>query len=154
MSRPPTMAEALDRKLIALNDKGVIGDGIHTFSNGTEWELWADGNCLTCRFYELEGNAGEFCAFEGAAPLDGISPDLARLFGWLYSAENEAKYGIKSAFDSPETCRFHRDRTDDQDGGRSQDAPHDPAQLVLIADPTDDIALPRLPIPEPVEVSR
>lgn len=151
--RPPNGEEAVTRGLFAED-----GNGIHTFSNGTMWEMWAEPNCLSCRFYEMDGNAGEFCAFEGLATLGAVTPDLARLFGWTQNPEYADYRGPDDTADhrhgwqAPDSCRFFRERTDDEDGGRSHGTPTDPAQLVLIADPTEDIALAKLPAQEVVNV--
>lgn len=124
--KPPTLEEATGRGLI-------VKDGICTFSNGTAWDCWADGNCYECRHYDIDGTAGEMCAFEGAALLGMVSPDLARMFGWTEDAEYPGE------FDEPETCRFFRQRRDENDDTPEppEDSP-DPAQLVLLADPTED----------------
>lgn len=153
MSTPPTIDDAMNRGLVHLVDGQfpVKATGIHTFSNGTEWECWAEPNCLSCRFYELDGNAGEFCAFEGLATLGAVTPELARLFGWVQKSEYADYRGPhdtaehRHGWHAPDACPFFRNRTDDDDGGRSQSVPPDPAQLVLIADPTEDIALATLP---------
>lgn len=141
MSRPPSMTEAHERRLVAEEKQGI-----HTFSNGTEWECWASGNCLSCRWYELDGQAGEFCAFECASMLDLVSPEMAQLFGWTQNPEYATYQGAhdpipgRHGWESPDSCRFFKDRTDDEDGGRSRSPDPDPLQLVLIADPTEAIA--------------
>ena len=56
MSRPLTCAEAEARGL-------AVEEGIHTFSNGTDWDCWASHNCHECRFFN-EDVAGKDCAFE------------------------------------------------------------------------------------------
>lgn len=132
----PTAAEAAKMGLLAPEN-----DAVHTFSNGTEWECWASGNCFVCRRWD-EDEAGKYCAFEFAALLHHVSPDLARLFGWPYDAEAEQKYGIRSAFDAPDECRFLLRRDNDEDR-EPPPPPPDPNQLVLIADPTEDAALLR-----------
>ena len=142
MTRPPTYGNAVERGLLATDER----TDIHTFSNGSHWEGWASGNCLTCRWYELDGGAGEYCAFEAAAMLHQVSPALALLFGWEqnpkyadYQGERDAVPG-RHGWNPPESCRFHRERNDDEDGGRSLSPEPDPLQLVLIADPTEVIA--------------
>lgn len=122
--KPPTMVQATERGL-------VVDNGIHTFSNGTEWECWADGNCFDCKWYDAE-RAGD-CAFEGYALLGMVSPALALLFGWTESKDYPGSYH------PPESCRFFVDK--DSDEGRRPTPPDpDPLQLVLIADPTEVIA--------------
>jgi hypothetical protein len=101
VSKPPALHE------IAL---AKDGENIHTFSNGTEWEMWAHNNCLTCRWYELDGAAGEYCGFEGAALLGAVTPEVASLFGWTQSS---TEWGPYHGWDAPESCRFHRDKEDD-----------------------------------------
>lgn len=133
------MPEAAQRGLLAKHPTGV-----HTFSNGDEWYSWADVNCDRCRFYDKD-TGGALCAFEGAAMLSMVSPELARMFGWIESAEYPGE------FDAPQECAFLRrndDRDDDGDRKPRQPTP-DPRQLVLIADPTEIIAGVE---PEPVEV--
>lgn len=145
MTRPPTLAEASARALLA-----DAGQGIHTFSNGTEWECWADPNCLTCWHWNPEC-AGEGCAFEGAALLDMVSPDLARLFGWIqdpeyadYVGPSDPPGSHRHGWDAPQACPFFRDRTNDDGGDNPPPPDPDPQQLVLLADPTEDLALVQL----------
>ncbi len=41
MSKPPTMVEAAARGLCAQPfTKSARAGGVHTFSNGTDWECW------------------------------------------------------------------------------------------------------------------
>lgn len=133
MSRPPTMDEAEKRGLIA--DEGK---GIHTFSNGTEWDGWASGNCLNdCRYFDPDA-AGALCAWECAAFLKMVTPELSELFG-IKREWKKASDGI----DYPVTtdCRFFRPKHDD-DGKEVPIPPDpDPLQLCLLADPTEDAAL-------------
>jgi hypothetical protein len=138
MTKPPTLIDAEERGLLADDEKGI-----HTFSNGTEHELWADVNCWECRFYS-EDQAGEHCAFEGAALLGSVSPELARLFGWIESAEYPGE------FDAPESCAFFRERQDDDGNDIPVPPDPDPRQLVLIADPREDAAMVRQPVQVPV----
>jgi hypothetical protein len=140
MKQPPTLAEAQARGLLTADDKGI-----HTFSNSDTWFSFAARNCDECRFWS-EDVAGQWCAFEAAAFLHRVSPDLARLFGWTAST----KYA--DSWDEPEQCAFFR-RSDD-DGERGPLPDPDPAQLVLIADPTEDAALlTAVDLPELVEVA-
>lgn len=133
MTKPPAFSEVALAK---------DGENIHTFSNGTEWDLWADRNCYTCRWYELEGKAGEFCAFEAASFIHAVTPELATLFGWTQSS---TEWGPRDGWDAPQTCRFHRNKKDDD--GNAVD-PHTPSicpdTLSLFADQrsTADIASP------------
>lgn len=149
MAKPINAEEALERGLILLKDGQIDIDakGIHTFSNGTEWECWAEGNCLSCKWYELDGAAGEWCAFEYAALVASVTPDMARLFGWVQTTQ---EYGWRDGWEKPNQCPFFGQRSDDEDGGRSLEPTPDPAQLVLIADPTEDIALAVAPAPQEV----
>lgn len=127
----PTLNEAEAQGLYAAD-----GKGIHTFSNGTSWHCWADANCYECKRYS-KYVAGEFCAFEGAALLRGVSPALAEMFGWI---QRETKYGPLSGWDAPARCRFLLPRNGDDDDSPPPPPP-DPNQLVLIADPTEDAAI-------------
>ena len=101
MTRPPTIYDV---------ELAKDGENVHTFSNGTQLEYWAGGNCWSCRFYDLDGAAGALCAFEGAALMGAVTPDLARLFGWV---QRTTEHGPRFGWDAPETCRFWRDKTDD-----------------------------------------
>src|SRR5688572_10183909 len=78
--QPMTLTEAERRGLTTAMDRGI-----HTFSNGTEYEGWADGNCWECWYWD-EDALGAKCALEGASMLHIASPELARLFGWLESS--------------------------------------------------------------------
>lgn len=143
---PPNYAQALERGLIVKEGE----EDVHTFSNGSEGDAWMEPNCYACRFYEREGRAGEFCAFEAAAFLHQVSPELATLFGWT---RNE-KY--PEEFDAPESCRFFRSRDEDNGERPRRSTPTDPAQLVLIADPTEDaatITAPAIPAPRSFDFS-
>ena len=129
--KPPTIAE------IALS---ADGEGIHTFANGTEWEMFADRNCLECRFYELDGAAGELCGFEGAALIGRVTPELATKFGWV---QRETKYGPRSGWDEPAQCAYFKQKRDPNDGSE-EPTPICPSTLSLFADQrtTRDIAAP------------
>ena len=123
---PPTMDEARKRGLLITNGKAA-----HTFSHGTEWDLWADRNCYACAHYN-ESKMGA-CALEGAALLHLASPALLELFGWTRDAQ------YPESFDYPEVCGFFRQR--DTDEGTQSPPPFvDPSQMVLLADPTEDAA--------------
>lgn len=100
MTRPPTMVQAEERGLLAAD-----GHDVHTFSNGSEWDGWASGNCHRCRFYDPDA-AGTLCAFECAAFLQCVSPELAALFGW---EQRETQYGPRDGWQAPASCRFFRD---------------------------------------------
>jgi hypothetical protein len=137
--KPPTLAEAEDRGLLA-------SPGVSTFSNGSAWHSWADrpGACFTCRFYDAN-ELGAACAFEGAAFLHMCSAELRAMFGWLKHPEHG--YHVP-----PQQCPFWRSRTSDGDTDDRPPPPEpDPHQLVLIADPTEDAAL-LVATPEPVLV--
>ena len=123
---PPTFDEATARGLI-------VEKGIDTFSNGSEWECWADSNCLACQHYDMERIG--LCAFEGAALMQSVSPALALLFGWTEHAEYLGSY------QPPQSCRFFADGDSDEDGPRRRATPIDPRQLVLLADPNEDAAM-------------
>lgn len=133
MTRPPTIPEAESRGLLAKS-----GAGIHTFSNGSSWDYWADANCFECWFWEPDGTAGELCAFEGAALLGMASPDLARMFGW---AQHTAEYGERFGWRPPAQCAFFRSRKRDDGEDNPPPPDPDPTQLVLLADPTEDAAI-------------
>jgi hypothetical protein len=128
MAKPITLPDAAERGLLV-----EYPNGIHTFSNGSEWYSWADVNCDRCRFYDPEA-AGALCAFEAASFLHIASPDLARMFGWLESAE------YPGHFNPPHECAFLRRKDDRDDDDRPPTPDPDPLQLVLIADPTEIIA--------------
>ena len=134
MTKPPNMDDAVSRHMLA-----EYGEGIHTFSNGTDWECWADGNCYQCAYWDAD-TMGAACAFEGAAFLDLVAPELAQLFGWI---QRETKYGPRSGWDAPDSCRFFRNRTNDDGTDYIPPPEPDPRQLVLFADPTEDAALIR-----------
>jgi hypothetical protein len=137
MRNPLTFNEAKARGLL-------MPKGIHTFSSGSEWDGWASDNCFDCWHFDPDV-AGAKCAFESAAFLGMVTPDLARMFGWIQATE---QYGPLSGWRSPETCAFFRARTDD-DGEDNPPPPEpDPRQLVLIADPTEDLALAATMRPE------
>lgn len=139
--KPPNLAECERRGLVARDKHNV-----HTFSNGTEWECWASGNCLSCRFYDLGGTAGEHCGFEAASLLHLVSPAMAQLFGWRQNPDYATYQGPsdpvpgRHGWDAPESCRFFLDRTDDHGEERPMPVDPDPNQLVLIVDPTEVIA--------------
>lgn len=135
MTRPPTMQEAQERGLV-VDEK----HGIHTFSNGTEWEGWAEGMCLSCWYWDPDC-AGGSCAFEGAALLHGVSPELARLFGF---EQKNAEYGPRDGWRIAEQdCRFFKQRPEKGDDGETPPPPPDPdpRQIVLFADPSEDAAM-------------
>lgn len=134
MTRPPTLDQARKRGLLAAEKHGI-----HTFSNGTAWDCWASGNCLDCWYWDPD-QAGALCAFEAAAFLGIVSPELAQLFGWIRNAEN-AQDGERFGWDAPDECRFFRSRTDDNGDDNPPPPDPDPLQLVLLADPTEDVAL-------------
>ncbi len=125
MRFPPTVAEASERGLLA-------EDGIGTFSNHSEWDAWAEGNCYRCRHYDPESSGK--CAFEAAAFFGAVSPALAVLFGWTESPKYPGCYR------KPEQCAFWTDNEGDEDRERPQTPEPDPRQLVLLADPTEDAA--------------
>lgn len=136
--RPPTLEEAAGRGLLAEHGKGV-----HTFSNGSEWDSWASPNCHACKYWNKDV-AGDDCAFEAAAFLQIASPELARMFGWL----EEADYGWRA----PQQCSYFAAKSDGDDDDRPAPPPVDPTQLVLIADPSEDASLIRAerePAPTP-----
>lgn len=138
MTKPPTMLQAEERGLVGKPfTVHARAQGIHTFSNGSEWDGWASGNCFECWYYDVEC-AGALCAFEAASFLHMVTPDLARLFGWTQRTE---EYGPASGWEPPQTCPFFRARADDDGDDNPPPPPPDPAQLVLIADPTEDAAL-------------
>jgi hypothetical protein len=139
--RPPTLAEAAMRGLLADDSMGI-----HTFSNGTEYEGWADGNCWSCWFWD-EDEAGARCAFEAAAFLDQVSPALAALYGWTerswawrWLGKEKGQIKVPS-YTPPSQCPFFRNRTDSDGDDNAPPPDPDPLQLVLIADPTEDAAM-------------
>jgi hypothetical protein len=138
---PPTLEQAITRGL-TVDEK----HGIYTFSNGTDWECWASGNCFACWHWD-EDCAGRRCAFEGAALLSMVSPELARMFGWTRNEAGAAEWckernepdDLRQWWDEPNQCAFFRSRTDDHGGDNPPPPEPDPLQLVLLADPTEDI---------------
>jgi hypothetical protein len=141
MSRPPTLGEASERGLVAAQ-----GEDVHTFSNGSEWEMWSEPNCERCKHFDKDA-MGAACAFEACAFLHCVSPELATLFGWK---QTTTEYGPRDGWEPPQTCAFFADRNTDDGDSKPRPTPHDPAQLVLLADPTEDFALAKLPKEEPV----
>lgn len=131
MKKPIVLDEARRQKLLAEDGKGV-----NTFSNGTSYEGWADGNCWECWFWDIDVG-GELCAFEAALMIGIVSPALALLFGW----KQDEKY--PDWWRPPRQCPFFQQRPDKGDDGDYPQPPPDPdpSQLVLIADPTEDLAL-------------
>lgn len=132
MSRPyppPTLEKAT--RMLA-----KPGEDIHTFCNGSHWEGWASHNCFECRWYDWDA-AGASCAFEGAALLGVVSPELAEMFGWVQKA---TQYGPRDGWEEPEQCAFFREKPDSDEDDRERPTEPDPDQIVLIADPTEDIA--------------
>lgn len=117
--KPPTLDEAIDRGLAAEN-------GVHTFSNGTEYEGWADRNCFECQHYDPDEMGA--CAFESAAFIDFVTPELARLFGWVQDPKYDEPNDHRHGWSSPEKCAFFRDK----------DLPpipfNDPDQLTIAAE--------------------
>lgn len=141
VKRPPDWDDAAGRGLLAKEK-----EDIHTFSNGTEWECWASGNCFQCLWYDIEKPFGEGCAFESAAFLGQVSPALAILFGWKqnpkyadYQGTSDAVKG-RHGWQKPDTCAFFTPRKDNNGEDRAIPPEPDPLQLVLIADPTEVIA--------------
>lgn len=147
MKAPLTLAAATERGLI-VNEKS----GILTFSNGDAWDSWSAGNCHVCHWFDPD-NAGALCAFEAAAFLSGVSPDLARLFGWErrpHFETGDPRHGWKA----PAECAFLRRKDDDRDDDAPPAAPVDPNQLVMgVIDPLPELSHPTLtPIESLVEV--
>lgn len=146
MSAPINLVEAIKRGLIIES-----GKGIHQFSNGSERCDWQDGKCFDCWFWPKDGPAGEFCAFEASIDFQTCSPELARLFGWVRDDESAAAYyretgetdDLRSWFHAPQTCPHFQQRPEkgDDEDETPPPPPTDPHQLVLIADPTEDLAL-------------
>ena len=133
MTRPMTMDEAETRRLLV--DAKL---GIYTFSNGTAWECWASGNCYDC--WHFDPDAVGQCAFESAAFLGLVSPALALLFGWTQDAEYDTPDDHRHGWNEPDRCTFFRRRTNDDGGDNPPPPDPDPLQLVLIADPSEDVA--------------
>lgn len=135
MTRPLTLDEATARRLTVLPPE----KGIYTFSNGTAWDCWASGNCYDCWYYA--DVAGEGCAFEGAALMGVVSPDLARLFGWTQNAKYDKADDHRHGWHAPDRCPFFRARLNDDGEDNPPPPDPDPLQLVLLADPSEDAAL-------------
>lgn len=128
MKKPPALADVTLAK---------DGGEIHTFSNGSEFMSWAANNCDRCKWFDPE-KAGQ-CAFEAAAFLHMVTPELARLFGWIESAE------YPGDFDAPDECAFFVDkdkRDPDREPRRAPDP--SPSNLSLFADQrtTHDVTVP------------
>lgn len=143
MKKPLNIAEAARRRLLA-----TAKTGIHTFSNGTDWEWWAEHNCLECWFWDPD-TAGADCAFEAAAMMSMVSPELAEMFGWIQDPkyrDYEPPYR-QHGWEKPRQCPLFHQRPDRGDDGEYPPPPPDPDphQLVLIADPTEDLSLARPP---------
>lgn len=128
--------------------RGLLTDakhGIHTFSNGTAWDCWASGNCFDCWHWDPD-EAGA-CAFEAAAFLGMVTPDLAQMFGWVqnpeyadYVGKSDPPGSHRHGWHAPDQCAFFRRRTNDDEGENPPPPEPDPCQLVLLADPTEDAA--------------
>jgi hypothetical protein len=142
MTKPPTFDEAEKRGLLAAHDKGI-----HTFSNGTDWECWASGNCYNdCRYLDPD-TAGALCAWEAAAMMKMVTPELSALFGIeRITIPTSDGIGIPALSD----CRFFAPKHDDNGDEIPIPPDPDPNQLVLFADPTEDAALfnPPVLVPE------
>jgi hypothetical protein len=67
--------------------------------------------------------------------LGSVSPDLARLFGWIEDAEYPGE------FEAPESCAFFRAKQDDDGNDIPVPPDPDPSQFVLFADPREDAAM-------------
>ena len=148
MKKPITLEEARERHLLTERKQGI-----HTFSNGTDWEGWSEGNCLSCRFWDIDC-LGELCAFEGASMLGIASPELAEMFGWI-QLEKYRDYEPplrRHGWDRPDQCPFFHERYDDNGEEFPIPPDPDPMQLVLIADPSEDIAGITAPTEEYAEV--
>ncbi len=135
MAKPITLNEA-DERLLTTVDKSVA---IHTFSNGSERDGWASGNCHACKFYDPDV-MGAKCAFEGASFLGMVTPELAELFGWEQDPKWDEPTDHRHGWNYPKACPFFRDRKDDSDNEGPRAPDPDPNQLVLLADPTEDAA--------------
>lgn len=135
MKRPPTLQEAFDRRLC--HEKYDQKKDVHLFSNGSERFDWQEHYCFNCWFYDADV-AGKLCALEALFDLGTLSPELARMYG---ARENLPEY--PGCFDPPEPCTFFQQRPERGDDGEYPEPPPppDPNQLVLIADPTEDLAL-------------
>lgn len=135
--KPPTMEQCESRGLVAEE-----GCGVHTFSNGTEWECWADSNCFQCKWWSIEKVTD--CAWDVYAQIDLVSPAMALLFGWTQDPEyanhksKSDKVAGRHGWEPPQSCRFFVDKDSDE-GKRPTPPDPDPLQLVLIADPTEII---------------
>ncbi len=134
MANPPTLDEAQERGLLTDDSQGI-----HTFSNGDQWDSWSAPNCERCKFFD-PAVAGKFRAFEAAAFMHCASPELARLFGWVQDVKWDEPNDHRHGWDAPESCSFFCDRKDDNDDDRPPVPDPDPNQLVLLADPTEDAA--------------
>jgi hypothetical protein len=153
VKKPISIVEAERRHLLALEPR----TGIHTFSNSDDGLGWYEPNCMSCWFYPPDGPAGESCAMEAALMTGWVTPELAELFGWVQDEKYRdyepphRRHGWKP----PWPCPFFHERPDKGDDGEDIPPPPDPdpLQLVLITDPTEDIALPHH-IPEPREAVR
>lgn len=148
MRRPLTLDDARARGLLTLDRLGI-----HTFSSGTQWEGWADSNCFECWFYQHEGDAGEFCAFEAASMLSVCSPELAEMFGWLQNPKFHRHNDRRRGWEAPERCALFHQRPEPGEDGEDIPLPPlpDPRQLVLLADPTEDLAVFPEALPERLE---
>lgn len=132
MRKPITLVEARRQQLLAKHHTL----GVYTFSNGDEWRSWADQNCYECAHYDPD--VAGLCAFEPAAFMHIVTPDLARLFGWLQDAQYDEPDDHRHGWKAPQTCPFLKRRNDDD---RPPAPDPDPLQLVLIADPREDAGM-------------
>jgi hypothetical protein len=139
VKKPITIEEAEERHLLTDDKKKAV----HTFSNGSEADCWLSNNCYECWFYPPEGPAGDLCAFEAAAFIGMVTPELARMFGWIQDMKYDKPDDHRFSWDPPEQCPFFQQRPDKGDDGDTPPPPPDPDpdQIVLIVDPTEDLAL-------------
>lgn len=111
MRRPPTLPDLVRSPLLS-----DFGNGVDL----TITDCGAHTDCWDCQFYDVgpEADGGEHCAMEAAAIIGIVTPELARLFGWI---ERESGW-----FGAPARCPWFA----------AKDAPavpfDDPAQLDML----------------------
>lgn len=128
---------------------------VRPFSNGSEADCWEARNCDRCALNGYR-RGKEPCELEEAISMGRITGTIPSVIAAEYGAEiRVGKYG--GFCDLPAQCPKFIERNDDDDRDDNPEPPqprpvvHDPRQLVLIADPTEDAARLKPPAHQPAE---